>query len=242
MVSGYSEARDYARRKPKIINKLVREKKFPELKAISQQYLNNAFDNVQLGMHNDHRIFGACPGEILHLIHIGWFRNVVDSFFIQITKDSVLAKKYDTLLRDINECLRQQSDRNVPSTSTKKGFPSIANIPGHEYAGCLFVMLILFYTSRFRDFFLKVSCLIESVGQGQGTVQPRFSERLENFGEFVAGGVACMVEATRDSAYVCGQVSVRHFTPDASSSVCCPLPYWWHEEQHNQDPSCSSHP
>ena len=153
MVSGYSKARDYARRKPKIINKLVREKKFVELKAMSQQYLNNAFDNVRLGMHNDRGIFGACPGEILHLILIGWFRNVVDSFFIQIRKDSVLAKKYDSLLMDINDCLRRQSERNVPSTSTKKGFSSTANIPGHEYAGCLFVMLISFYTSRFREIF-----------------------------------------------------------------------------------------
>ena len=66
MVSGYSKARDYARRKPKIINKLVREKKFVELKAMSQQYLNNAFNNVRLGVHNDRGIFGACPGEILH--------------------------------------------------------------------------------------------------------------------------------------------------------------------------------
>ena len=104
MVCGCSKARDYAHCKPKIINK--QEK----LKAMSQQNLNNAFNNVQLGMHNDRGIFGACPGEILHLILIGWFRNVVDSFFIQITKDSVLAKKYDTLLLDINECLRRRSN------------------------------------------------------------------------------------------------------------------------------------
>ena len=64
------------------------------------------------------------------------------------------AKKYDTLLLDINQCLGQQSDRNVPSTSTtKKGFSSTANIPGHEYSGCLFVILISFYTSRFREIF-----------------------------------------------------------------------------------------
>ena len=94
MVSGqYSKTGDYAHCKPYIINKLVvREKKVPE-KAMSQQYLNNTFNNVQLGMQNDHGIFGACPGEIPHLILIGWFRNVVNSFFIQITNDSVLAKK-----------------------------------------------------------------------------------------------------------------------------------------------------
>ena len=154
-VPHYSKARDYARRKPKIINKLVRKKKFPELKAMPQQYLNNASDNVRLGMHNDCGIFGPCPGEILHLVLIGWFRNVVDSFFIQITEDSALAKKYDCLLMDINDCLRRQSDCNVPSTSTKKGFSSTANIPGHEYAGCLFVMLISFYNSCFREIFKK---------------------------------------------------------------------------------------
>ena len=157
MVSGYSKACDYARCKPHIISKLVREKKFPELKAMSQQYLNNAFDNVHLGMHNDRGIFEACPGEILHLILIGWFRNVVDSLFIQITKDSVLAEKYDTLMLDINQCLGRQSDHNVLSTSTKKGFSSTANIPGYKYAGCLFVILILFYTFHFRLIFFKKS-------------------------------------------------------------------------------------
>ena len=78
MVSGYSKARGYARRKPHSINKRIREKRFPELNAMSQLYLNNAFDNVRFGMHNDCGIFGACPGEILHLILIGWLRNVVD--------------------------------------------------------------------------------------------------------------------------------------------------------------------
>ena len=153
MLSGYSKSRQFAQRKPRIINKLVRDQDFVALKAMSQQYLKNAFDNVRFGLHNDRGIFGACPGEILHLVLIGWFRNVVDSFFIQIGKDSVKAHLYDTLLHDINHCLGRQSDRDVPSTSTQKGFSSTANIPGHEYAGCLFVMLISFYSSRFREIF-----------------------------------------------------------------------------------------
>ena len=153
MLCGYSKSRDFALRKPRIINKLVRDQDIPALKAMSQQYLKNAFDNVRFGLHNDRGIFGACPGEILHLILIGWFRNVIDSFFIQIGKDSLKAQLYDTLLHDINKCLGRQSDRDVPSTSTQKGFSSTANIPGHEYAGCLFVMLISFYTSRFQAIF-----------------------------------------------------------------------------------------
>jgi hypothetical protein len=58
----------------------------------------------------------------------------------------------------INQCLSRQSDRDVLSTKTRKGFSSTAsNIPGHEYAGCLFVMLISFYTSRFQEIFC-LSC------------------------------------------------------------------------------------
>ena len=153
LLSGYSKARNFPHRKPHIINKLVRDQNTSALKAMSKQYLKNAFDNVRFGLHNDRGIFGACPGEILHLILIGWFKNVVDSFFIQIGKDSDKARQYDTLLQDINQCLSRQSDHDVPSTNTRKGFSSTANIPGHEYAGCLFVMLISFYTSRFQEIF-----------------------------------------------------------------------------------------
>ena len=153
LLSGYSKARNFPHRKPHIINKLVRDQNTSALKAMSQQYLKNAFDNVRFGLHNDRGIFGACPGEILHLILIGWFKNVVDSFFIQIGKDSDKARQYDTLLQDINQCLSRQSDHDVPSTNTRKGFSSTANIPGHEYAGCLFVMLISFYTSCFQEIF-----------------------------------------------------------------------------------------
>jgi hypothetical protein len=41
------------------------------LKANSQQFLINAFDSVRFGLHNNRGIFGACPGEILHLILLG---------------------------------------------------------------------------------------------------------------------------------------------------------------------------
>jgi hypothetical protein len=120
MLCGYSKSCDFALRKPRIINKLVRDQDIPALKAMSQQYLKNAFDNVRFGLHNDRGIFGACPGEILHLILIWWFRNVIDSFFIHIGKDSLKAQVYDTHPHDINKCLGRQSDRVVPSTSTQK--------------------------------------------------------------------------------------------------------------------------
>lgn len=174
LLSGYSKARNFPHRKPRIINKLVREQNIPALKAMSQQYLKNAFDNVRFGLHNDRGIFGACPGEILHLILIGWFKNVVDSFFIQIGKDSDKAHQYDTLLMDINQCLGRHSDRDVPSTTTKKGFSSTANIPGHEYAGCLFVMLISFYTSRFQEIFRRSRASAKQVEKDKTLSNPGF--------------------------------------------------------------------
>ena len=67
---------------PTSLTSLYVRRSFPKLKAMSQQYLNNTINNVQLDMQNDCGIFGACPGEIHRLILIGWFRNMVDSFFI----------------------------------------------------------------------------------------------------------------------------------------------------------------
>jgi hypothetical protein len=50
-------------------SKLVRDQNISALKAMSQQYLKNAF-----GLNSDRGIFGGCPGKILHLILIGWFK------------------------------------------------------------------------------------------------------------------------------------------------------------------------
>jgi hypothetical protein len=151
--SGYSKARSYAKRTPHSVNQMVANRQFLSLKANSQQYLINAFDSVRFGAHNNRGIFGACPGEILHLILLGWFKNVLDSFFKQIGKGSESARRYDNLLLDINRRVGRQSDRLVPKTTVTKGFTSGANIPGHEYAGCIFIMLISLYTSHFSEIF-----------------------------------------------------------------------------------------
>ena len=151
--SGYSKARAYAKRTPHSVNQMVANRQFLELKSNSQQYLINAFDSVRFGAHNNRGIFGACPGEILHLILLGWFKNVLDSFFKQIGKASESGRRYDNLLLDINRRVGRQSDRVVPRTTVTKGFTSGANIPGHEYAGCIFIMLISLYTTHFSEIF-----------------------------------------------------------------------------------------
>ncbi|KAI2494143.1 hypothetical protein MHU86_20375 [Fragilaria crotonensis] len=72
--SGYSKARSYAKRTPYAVNQMVANRDFASLKANSQQFLINAFDSVRFGAHNNRGIFGACPGEILHLVLLGWFK------------------------------------------------------------------------------------------------------------------------------------------------------------------------
>jgi hypothetical protein len=81
MKCGWSKGRQFVKRKPGVINRLVRAKRFNILKQKSQHRLVNAFDNVQFGTHSDRGVFGACPGEILHLVLLGWFKYVVQSFF-----------------------------------------------------------------------------------------------------------------------------------------------------------------
>ena len=48
---------------------------------LSQQFLVNGFCNIIFGFHNKQGIHGACPGEILHLVLLGWFKYLIDVFF-----------------------------------------------------------------------------------------------------------------------------------------------------------------
>jgi hypothetical protein len=164
MKSGWSKGRCFAKRKPSSINKLVHTKRFDVLQSKSQHMLINAFDNIQFGCHSDRGIFGACPGEILHLVLLGWFKYVVKSFFKQVGVTSVAGKKYSRLCQDIASQLGRQSDRDIPRT-TCNDFSSAANIPGHEYAGILLIMLLAFETSRYGEIFDRARALAVQGGE-----------------------------------------------------------------------------
>jgi hypothetical protein len=152
--SGWSKGRDFTKQTPAAVNDLVQRGNLEGLKLKSQHYLLNAFDTVRFGQHDKRGIFGACPGEILHLVLIGWFKYVVESFFAQAGKNSIAVQKYITLCHDIGLQLDRQSDRDVPRTSFRD-FSTASNIPGNEYAGCLFIMLISMHTSRYMEIFAR---------------------------------------------------------------------------------------
>jgi hypothetical protein len=93
--SGYSKSK-FAHRLPKDINKLVEGGHLDKLKSLSQNYLKNGFDSVQFGLHKS-GIFGACPGKMLHLILLGWFKYLVEAFASQAGSTSIALKHYNWL-------------------------------------------------------------------------------------------------------------------------------------------------
>jgi hypothetical protein len=112
--SGYSKAK-YCHRKPAVIDSLVRSGNIQGLRAMSQNYLSNGFNEVCFGLHNDRGIFGACPGKMLHIVSLGWFKYCLEAFSVQVGGPTSLAlKKYDSLCASLGKRLSRHSDRDLP--------------------------------------------------------------------------------------------------------------------------------
>jgi len=153
LLSGYSKA-DFPLRRPGQINRLVNRGDLDGLQSLSQKYLKNGFDVVRFGQHNNRGIFGACPGEMLHLISLGWFKYCLEAFSAQAGgPKSLPLKHYDRLCSIVGRRLTRQSDRDLPRTNFPKGFSSGSNLMGHEMAGCLLVKLFALHTTCFRLIF-----------------------------------------------------------------------------------------
>ena len=151
-LTGYSKSK-FPHRLPRRINRLVACSDTNELQLLSQNYLRNGFDEVRFGLHNKRGIFGACPGEMLHLISLGWFKYCLQAFSAQAGPTSVALKQYDALCACLGVSLSRQSDRKVPRTNFPKGFSTVSNLMGHEMPGCLLVMLFAMKTTSFQTIF-----------------------------------------------------------------------------------------
>ena len=150
--TGYSKSK-FPHRLPRKMDTLVRKGLTGELQLLSQNYLKNGFAGVRFGMHNQRGIFGACPGEMLHLISLGWFKYCLQAFSAQAGPKSSALRGYDQLCAKLGTKLSRQSDRDVPRTNFPKGFSSGSNLMGHEMAGCLLVKLFALHTTCFRTIF-----------------------------------------------------------------------------------------
>ena len=108
LLSGYSKA-NFHHRKPAAINRLVagaNEARNPliagrnlsALKELSQSYLHSGFSKARFGSQNYRGIFGACPGEMLHLVLLGWFKYCLEASASQTGgKNARARKRYDRL-------------------------------------------------------------------------------------------------------------------------------------------------
>ena len=81
-LSGYSKS-NFRHRVHKKTDALVCKGHTSELQLLSQNYLKNGFAEVWFGLHNQRGIFGACPGEMLHSISLGWFKHCLQAFSAQ---------------------------------------------------------------------------------------------------------------------------------------------------------------
>ncbi|KAI2497395.1 hypothetical protein MHU86_17106 [Fragilaria crotonensis] len=119
-------------------------------------------------------VFGACPGEMLHLIFLGWFKNCLEAFSSQAGgTNSVALKQFNGLCATLGSRLSRQSDRNIPRTNFPKGFSSGSNLMGHEMVGYLLVKLFALHTTTyFRSIF--------PVGNKCKAAAPPEEQRLRN--------------------------------------------------------------
>ena len=69
------------------------------LRKLSQHCIKNSMYNIRFGVHNNHRIRGACPMDMLHALLFGMFRYICDCFFEQIGPNSKLSDELNAWAR-----------------------------------------------------------------------------------------------------------------------------------------------
>jgi hypothetical protein len=85
---------------PRIVDTLARKAGLTnKLQLLLQAYLKNGFARVCFGLHHRQRgIFGACTGEMLHLVSLSWFKYCLKAFSTQAgPKSNALKDKYNQL-------------------------------------------------------------------------------------------------------------------------------------------------
>ncbi|KAI2502653.1 hypothetical protein MHU86_11778 [Fragilaria crotonensis] len=120
-----------------------------------QNYLVNGFDKAHFGLvvHNKREMLGACSGEMLHLISLGWFHYCLEAFAGQAGGPNPLLLKNNDgpVCASLGGQLSRDSKLNLPKMNFPKGFSSSTKILGHKITGCLLVKLFAMHTTRFSQ-------------------------------------------------------------------------------------------
>ena len=122
-----------------MIKKLVQDRSYGQLKAISQNCCVNFSWGLRFGSHNNRGIYGATPPDTLHQLQLNLFGNTRENFFDQTGQSSQLAREINSLITLMGEHLKRQSDRDLPRTSFSRDAQS-GILMGHEMVGLIVVM------------------------------------------------------------------------------------------------------
>ena len=136
------------------IANLVRRKDYQGLKNISQQYIVNAYYDIQFGFHNEMGIHGACPMEMLHALYLGILKYTRDIFFEHVGNESVIAREIDALAMLYGELYCRQSDREWPNTRFPSGIRA-GKQNGKKYTGILLCLLTAISSNKGRKLLEK---------------------------------------------------------------------------------------
>lgn len=146
-------ARHKMKTQPDIQN-LVQRGQIHKLKAISQQYIKNAWYKVTFHKANRSGIHGACPSEMLHALLLGIFKYLRDTFFRYMGESSKLADDINGLATKYGKILSRQSDRNFPITSFTKGIAK-GKLMATHYRGVILVIAAVLRSTLGRELLLK---------------------------------------------------------------------------------------
>ncbi len=132
----------------------MEKEKLAELQAISQQYIQNAWYDVQFHLANNCGIHGACPSEKLHAIQLGIFKYIRDELFHKMGKTSELAETINGLATMYGKLLSRQSERDLPYTNFAKGIQK-GKLMARDYRGVLLIMAAILRSEKGRTLLLK---------------------------------------------------------------------------------------
>ena len=141
---------DYPSKTKPQIQALVNQGNMVRLKALSQQYIDNATYKLRFGLHNSQGVHGATPLEMLHALLLGIFKYLRDEFFRRLGEKSKLATDFDALAKLVGGMLSRQSCRNKPKTKFSNGIRK-GKLMAKEYTGVLLVMLVVLRTQIGND-------------------------------------------------------------------------------------------
>ena len=142
---------DYPYKTVEMVDKLIRNKDKKGLKAISQQYIDNAWYKVRFNPADGRGIHGATPSEMLHALLLGIFKYTRECFFDQIGESSQLAKEIDGLAAQYGDLFARQSERDLPKCKFGHGIRKKGKLMAKEYRGVLLVIAAVLRSEKGRE-------------------------------------------------------------------------------------------